>query len=276
MEGYPHNFLILLVLQNYKGIYFLYLQKIEKIMSNTFKKTSVRGFTLIELLVVIAIIGLLSTIIAAPIQSARKKARDAKKIAELKSTQLALEQYAESNSAQYPTDLQKLSPQFMPLLPTFATSSTSNARDAFLYTFYTASSTGATDQIFAYHFGVKLEVYGPALETDRDCISATLSASLTTPFCAVYNGNAMTATFVNNGSNMAGLTYTAGTGGASTTLPSSVVGGLPVVTNGRDFEAKRNPAYVALNAAGNSPMTEESSSTCVSVTDCIFDVTSQQ
>ena len=61
-------------------------------MSNTFTKKGFRGFTLIELLVVIAIIGLLSTIIAAPIQSARKKARDAKKIAELKSTQLAFEQ----------------------------------------------------------------------------------------------------------------------------------------------------------------------------------------
>ena len=83
-------------------------------MSNKFTKTGFRGFTLIELLVVIAIIGLLSTIIAAPIQSARKKARDAKKIAELKSTQLALEQYAESNSAQYPNNLASLSPQFMP------------------------------------------------------------------------------------------------------------------------------------------------------------------
>lgn len=222
-------------------------------MSNTFTKTGFRGFTLIELLVVIAIIGLLSTIIAAPIQSARKKARDAKKIAELKSTQLAFEQYAESNSAQYPTSIAILSPQFMPVLPTFAASTTSNARDAFAYTYYTASSTGAQDQIFAYHFGVKLEVYGPALETDRDCMSATLSNALTVPFCAVYNGNFMTATYINNGSQLV----------ASGTLTGA---------NGTDFTLLPNP----LALTGSSPFSEQSSSTCVALSDCVFEITSQQ
>ncbi len=237
-------------------------------MSNTFTKNSFRGFTLIELLVVIAIIGLLSTIIAAPIQSARKKARDAKKIAELKSTQLAFEQYAESNSAQYPITLTALSPQFMPLLPTFGSATTSNARDAFMYAYYSASSTGAATQIFAYHFGVKLEVYGPALETDRDCVGASLAAQLVTPFCAVYNGDFMQSTFVNNGSQMVNLGYVAGTGGATTTLGT--------YNNGRDFQAKSNPLAAALIAGGLSYMTEESSSTCVTTTDCLFDITSQQ
>ena len=49
----------------------------------SFVRNGFKGFTLIELLVVIAIIGLLSTVIINPVQSARKKARDAKKIAEL-------------------------------------------------------------------------------------------------------------------------------------------------------------------------------------------------
>ncbi len=225
-------------------------------MSNKLTKSGVRGFTLIELLVVIAIIGLLSTIIAAPIQSARKKARDAKKIAELKSTQLALEQYAESNSAQYPFSLKALSPQFMPLLPTFAASTTSNARDAFAYTYYTASSSGAGDQIFAYHFGVKLEVYGPALETDRDCMSATLSNALTVPFCAVYNGDFMSATRVDTGSQL---------------FASSSLDGM-TYPESTDFELLINP----LAGVGQSPFFEQSSSTCVGLADCVFDVTSQQ
>jgi prepilin-type N-terminal cleavage/methylation domain-containing protein len=233
-------------------------------MSNTFKKSGFRGFTLIELLVVIAIIGLLSTIIAAPIQSARKKARDAKKIAELKSTELALEQYAESNSATYPNTLQALSPQFMPLLSGFASSTTSTARDAFAYAIYEAQATGGASSTFAYHLGVKLEVYGPALETDRDCIFPALASALISPRCAVYNGNTMFSTLINNGSQLV-------TNAASTTINftggSYVAGG---EYGGQDFytlASSTNPTNV---------LTEDPKSTCTVSTDCVFDVTSQQ
>jgi prepilin-type N-terminal cleavage/methylation domain-containing protein len=50
-----------------------------------------KGFTLIELLVVIAIIGILSTIAVIALQSARTKSRDAKRIADIKQVQTALE-----------------------------------------------------------------------------------------------------------------------------------------------------------------------------------------
>lgn len=51
------------------------------------------GFTLIELLVVISIIGLLSSIILVSLASARLKARDAKRISDLKTISTALELY---------------------------------------------------------------------------------------------------------------------------------------------------------------------------------------
>lgn len=58
-----------------------------------------KGFTLIELLVVIAIIGLLSSVVLASLNGARMKGRDARRLADLKQMQIALElYYGESNA----------------------------------------------------------------------------------------------------------------------------------------------------------------------------------
>jgi type II secretion system protein G len=64
-----------------------------------------RGFTLIELLVVIAIIGILSSVVLASLNSARKKGRDARRISDIKQIQLALELYYDSNQS-FPTHAQ--------------------------------------------------------------------------------------------------------------------------------------------------------------------------
>jgi len=60
-----------------------------------------KGFTLIELLVVIAIIGILTSVALASLNSARAKARDAKRSADIKQIQTALEMYYTDNG-QYP------------------------------------------------------------------------------------------------------------------------------------------------------------------------------
>ena len=66
-------------------------------------KTNKKGFTLIELLVVIAIIGLLSTLAIVALNSARLKARDARRASDIKQLQTALELFYAENGA-YPSE----------------------------------------------------------------------------------------------------------------------------------------------------------------------------
>lgn len=66
----------------------------ERVKSSNLKK---KGFTLIELLIVIAIIGLLSSVVLASLNSARKKARDARRMSDLNEIRKALEFYFDAN-----------------------------------------------------------------------------------------------------------------------------------------------------------------------------------
>lgn len=66
-----------------------------------FSKDSKSGFTLIELLVVIAIIGILASVVLVSLNTARQKARDSRRVADMRTIQLALSMYYDSNNA-YP------------------------------------------------------------------------------------------------------------------------------------------------------------------------------
>lgn len=133
-------------------------------MQKTIKKISARGFTLIELLVVIAIIGLLSTVIAAPITQARKKGRDGKKVADLHQIVGALQQFADDHAGDFPASLDGLVPVYLSTLPPFAATS-SAAKDKYAYSTYSTSDFRRV----GFHMGVKLEAPNLSLGDDRDC-----------------------------------------------------------------------------------------------------------
>lgn len=66
-------------------------------------KNNRKGFTLVELLVVIAIIGLLATIAFLSLNRARSKARDAKRVSDVRQIQSGLELYYNDQTVpQYP------------------------------------------------------------------------------------------------------------------------------------------------------------------------------
>ncbi len=67
------------------------------------RDTKQTGFSLIELLVVIAIIGLLTTIAMVGFNSARQKARDTKRVADVRQIMMSLEVY-NNNANGYPIE----------------------------------------------------------------------------------------------------------------------------------------------------------------------------
>jgi len=129
-----------------------------------------KGFTLIELLVVIAIIGILSSVVLASLNSARRKARDARRIADLKQIQIALEMYAGANNGNYPNSATwaalgtALAPTYIAVMPNDPLGGTN--------TYYYAA-LGSLTTCSSYHLGANLEeTSNPAFSSDVDAATA--------------------------------------------------------------------------------------------------------
>jgi prepilin-type N-terminal cleavage/methylation domain-containing protein len=147
-----------------------------------------KGFTLIELLVVVAIIGILASIIAVSLSSARAKGRDAKRISDLRTIQLALEEYYNDNGA-YPSASSVLvSSGYLPNLPSDPKDNTTP------YIYYAVGTSASCIKIVGYHLGVLLEdSTNSALKSDVDAIPAVYAGDSvcsggTTGYSAGFDG----------------------------------------------------------------------------------------
>ncbi|MGC9602473.1 MAG: prepilin-type N-terminal cleavage/methylation domain-containing protein [Minisyncoccia bacterium] len=121
-----------------------------------FIKAGKKGFTLIELLTVIAIIGILASIIMVSLKSAQSKGRDAKRVADIRTIQLALEEYYNDNGA-YPTSISNSAlANYLPSVPTDPSTNVS-----YFYTVYDLTSAGSsnctTHPIVKYHLAAAME-----------------------------------------------------------------------------------------------------------------------
>ena len=144
-----------------------------------------KGFTLIELLVVVAIIGILAAIVYAPLQTALRKGRDAKKVAEMKSIQSSLMMYADSNGGSYPIDLVTLDEETVGGIPANYNSTANFDLNKYNYTGYQVN-----DKVVGYHLYTHLETASPALDGAAKCRGAGSS----TDSCVLYGSGGSTVT----------------------------------------------------------------------------------
>jgi len=151
-----------------------------------FKNKRQSGFTLLELLVVIGIIGLLVSIIVVNLTGTRRRARDTKRIADIRQLQTAAEDYYGKNG-KYPAIIGDLvTGAQIPIWPTdplapSGTSCTGNSDLCYWYATYTPSGALGPQ---SYHIGASLEEQGSMLlNQDRDCNSTTGSGC---PYTSAY------------------------------------------------------------------------------------------
>ena len=143
-----------------------------------------KGFTLVELLVVIAIIGLLAAVVIVALGPTRARARDSRRIADLKSITTAIEIYKNDNNGAAPTTAQGLIvlvPSYLGAVPA----------DPLTGSSYTITNAGATPTYYVQITTEETTTFNPAGSTGSRILCGNsagieATATATTP-CGAAN-----------------------------------------------------------------------------------------
>ena len=161
-------------------------------ISNLLRKSmkgGMRGFTLLELVIVIAIIGILAVIVLPSMLSALAKARDAKKMTEIRGIQTFLTVNGIDTSLRYPASAADLISAYGGLTsrqPPLLTSAQIAASD-YIYAPIDCDSaqqikvgtwTSTAGSCSSYQLSAELERWNPALDLDSDLIAGNAAASV--------------------------------------------------------------------------------------------------
>jgi len=136
------------------------------------KNRYLTGFTLVELLITVAIIGILSAVVLTSMSGARNKAKDGRRISDIKQIQLALELYYDVNTEYPATGTLYGDPK-----PLVSFLKISNDPDGDPYFYWSDGQN--------YHLGAVLQEYNKLIEDDDDAITGfvgyTTDCAGTTP-----------------------------------------------------------------------------------------------
>ncbi|MBI4050724.1 MAG: type II secretion system protein [Candidatus Doudnabacteria bacterium] len=151
----------------------------QKVKTNR-KSRGSRGFTLIELLVVIAIIGILAAVVLVSLNTARAKARDAKRLADVRQIMTALELFYNDNGRYATATANKPTPgdydttigstatewqDYMALYPNYPTPSNDGTCAAGVTTYTYAQVGSGIDYTIAFCLGASTGGLGQGSHT---------------------------------------------------------------------------------------------------------------
>lgn len=135
---------------------------------NVFRRSG--GFTLVEIVVVIGIMAVLTVIIYSSFDSSRAQSRDQKRISDISTIQISLEQYFQKNGI-YPLALSALTPVYMSEIPTDSTNNYNN-------NYFPITKTSGSSNCTSYQLWTKFERNNSYLNSKKGFNSTTLASNM--------------------------------------------------------------------------------------------------